>query len=282
MPRADFRALLDRSRDKGDLPLVMGIVNITPDSFSGDGVLSPAQIQEHAACLIEAGAEILDIGAESTRPGSSPISENEERERLQLALAALSSLDVPLSIDTRRPSVFREALPFGASLINDIEGLSNPGFVDILRDSPRVMAVLMHKQGTPETMQDHPHYENVVESVEDFFREKLAFLESQGISRDRIILDPGIGFGKTREHNLSLLREMGRLSRLGPLLIAPSRKRFLDSPEEPRLPADRDFATGGVMAWCCLQGALLFRTHRPDIAREIRRTLRSIAGALHG
>ena len=282
MPRADFQALLDRSRDKGEIPLVMGIVNITPDSFSGDGVLSPAQIQERASCLIEAGAEILDIGAESTRPGSSPISEIEERDRLQSALAALSSLDVPLSIDTRRPAVFREALAFGASLINDIDGLSDPGFVAILKDFPRVMAVLMHKQGTPETMQDHPHYDNVVESVADFFREKLAALESQGISRDRIILDPGIGFGKTREHNLSLLAKMGRLSRLGPLLIAPSRKRFLDSPGETRLPGDRDFATGGVMAWCCLQGAILFRTHRPDIAREIRRTLRSIEGARLG
>ncbi|MGC8529613.1 MAG: dihydropteroate synthase [Leptospirillia bacterium] len=279
MPQADFRALFERSHDKGDLPLIMGIVNITPDSFSGDGVLSPAQIQERASCLIEAGAEILDIGAESTRPGSSPVSENEERERLHLALSALSSLEVPLSIDTRRPVVFRDALPFGASLINDIDGLSDPGFITILQDFPRVMAVLMHKQGSPETMQDHPHYENVVESVAEFFREKLEFLQSQGISRDRIILDPGIGFGKTREHNLSLLAEMKRLSRLGPLLIAPSRKRFLDAPGETRLPADRDLSTGGVMAWCCLQGALLFRTHRPDVAREIRRTLLSIEGA---
>ncbi len=282
MPRADLRTLLDRSRDKGELPLVMGIVNITPDSFSGDGVLTLAQIQERASCLIEAGAEILDIGAESTRPGSSPISEEDERERLLPALSALTSFEIPLSIDTRRPRIFREAMAFGASLINDIEGLSDPGFTDILREFPHVMAVVMHKQGPPKTMQENPRYDDVVATVEDFFRQRLSSLESQGISRERILLDPGIGFGKTREHNLQLLAETARLARLGPLLIAPSRKRFLDPPDALRSPAERDLATGGVMAWVQIAGATLFRTHRPDVAREIRRSLKAIEGAGRG
>ena len=282
MPRADLRALLDRSRDKGALPLVMGIVNITPDSFSGDGVLTPAQIQERASGLIEAGAEILDIGAESTRPGASLLSADEERERLLPALSALASFDIPLSIDTRRPAIFRESLPFGASLINDIDGLSDPGFIDILQEFPHIMAVLMHKQGTPQTMQERPEYDDVVATVEDFFRHGLASLESRGISRDRVLLDPGIGFGKTREHNLSLLAETARLARLGTLLIAPSRKAFLDTPGNRRSPDERDLATGGVLAWVQMQGASLFRTHRPDVAREIRRTLKAIEDVRRG
>ncbi len=281
MPRAELRALLNRSRDKGDLPLVMGIVNITPDSFSGDGVLSPAQIKERASCLIEAGAEVLDIGAESTRPGSTPISAEEERARLLPALSALASLEIPLSIDTRRPEIFREALTFGASLVNDVDGLINPGFTTILQEFPHVMAVLMHRQGTSETMQDKPYYDDVVTSVETFFRSGLASLQSQGITPDRILLDPGIGFGKTRNHNLCLLAETARFARLGPLLVAPSRKRFLDAPDNPRSPMERDLATGGVMAWVHLQGATLFRTHRPEVAREIRRTLKAIETVRH-
>ncbi len=282
MPPADFRTRLDRSRDKGELPLVMGIVNITPDSFSGDGRLTPERIRSHACRLIDAGAEALDLGAESTRPGSSPISESVERDRLLPALEALSGLDIPLSIDTRRPSLFNEALSFGASLINDVGGLCDPGFFEILRKNPQVMAVLMHARGTPETMQKDPRYDNVVDTVDAFFRDGLDRLEKNGIGKDRILLDPGIGFGKTREHNLALLRASDRFARLGTLMVAPSRKRFLDSPGEDRAPADRDVATAAVMAWSLLYGVSLFRTHRPELAREVRSTLRAIAGPSHG
>ncbi|MHB8368117.1 MAG: dihydropteroate synthase [Leptospirales bacterium] len=282
MPPADFRTCLDRSRDKGELPLVMGIVNVTPDSFSGDGRLSPDHIRAHACRLIDAGAEALDIGAESTRPGSLAVPESVERERLLPALDALADLDIPLSIDTRRPSLFKEALSFGATLLNDIGGLCDPGFLAILRENPRIMAVLMHAQGSPDIMQKDPRYDDVVATVETFFREGLDRIEENDIPRDRVILDPGIGFGKTREHNLALLRESDRFASLGTLMVAPSRKRFLDSTGEDRPPADRDIATGAVMAWSLLHGASLFRTHRPEIAREVRSTLLAIVGNSHG
>ncbi len=279
MPRADFRELLRIARRESDLPLIMGVINMTPDSFSGDGLLSGnGFLLDHALRLIDSGAQILDIGAESTRPGSRPISLEEERSRLFPAIEALAQIPVPLSIDTRRPEIFREAIPFGATLINDVGGLKDPGFIDILQEHPEAMAVVMHMKGTTETMQRAPFYKDVMAEVQDFFTERVSTLGRSGIGSDRLIFDPGLGFGKTVEHNFTLLRHMDAFLGNGPLLIAPSRKRFLDDAAHPSPPEGRDIPTAAVMAWCTLHGAALFRTHRPDIAFQIRRVLRSIEG----
>lgn len=282
MPRADLREILKNARRERNLPLIMGVINVTPDSFSGDGLLSgTTSLLDHALRLIDSGAQILDIGAESTRPGSRPVSADEERSRLFPAIKALAEIPVPLSIDTRRPGIFREAMDFGATLINDVGGLRDPGFHTILQENPEIMAVVMHMQGTPETMQRDPFYEDVVSEVYHFFSERSQMLERSGIHRDRLIFDPGLGFGKTTDHNFLLLRHMNSFLEMGPLLIAPSRKRFLDDRDHPKAPEDRDIPTAAVMAWSTLHGASLFRTHRPDIAVQIRRVLRSIAGEDH-
>ncbi len=279
MPRADLRDLLRIARRERGLPLIMGVINMTPDSFSGDGLLSGnGSLLDHALRLIDSGAQILDIGAESTRPGSRPISLEEERSRLFPVLEVLAQIPVPLSIDTRRPEIFREAIPFGASLINDVGGLKDPGFIAILQEHPEVMAVVMHMKGTTETMQHAPFYKDVMAEVQNFFTERASSLGQSGVGRDRLIFDPGLGFGKTVDHNFSLLRHMDTFLVNGPLLIAPSRKRFLDDPARPVPPGERDIPTAAVMAWCTLHDVAIFRTHRPDIAFQIRRVLRSIEG----
>ena len=282
MSRVDLKTKLRLIKQGKSLPLIMGVINMTPDSFSRDGLLSrDISLLEYAKGLVSAGADILDIGAESTRPGSHPISSDEEHSRLFPAIEVLSEIPVPLSIDTRRPEIFREALRWGASLINDIGGLKHPEFASILKENPDIMAVIMHMQGSPETMQIKPFYEDVLTEVRAFFLERKEALESCGISSSRLIFDPGLGFGKTVAHNLSLLRHMASFSDLGPLLIAPSRKRFLDDPVHPGNPEDRDIQTGAVMAWSTLHGATIFRTHRPDIACQMRRILHMIEGERH-
>lgn len=263
-------------------PLIMGVINVTPDSFSRDGLHGGGPpIREYALRMIASGADILDIGAESSRPGAKAVTLKEERTRLMPAIEAIADLPVPLSIDTRRPEIFRETLRFGTSLINDIGGLEDPGFLSILREHPEVHAVVMHKRGTPETMQDDLRYDDVVSEVFTYLGQRQKALVRAGIDVKRLILDPGLGFGKTREHNFSLLRHMTRLARRGPVLIGASRKRFLDGPDHDLDPEDRDIPTAAVMAWATLHKATIFRTHRPDIARLVRHTLRSIAEDPH-
>lgn len=258
----------------------MGVMNVTPDSFSGDGLTGkPAQVYEHAMRMIDAGSDILDIGAESSRPGAKPVTEEEERSRLLPALERIADVPVPISIDTRRPSVFREAMDFGATLINDIDGLVHPDFLAILRNYPEILAVLMHKKGSPETMQENPVYADVVGEVRATLKGRIAALGQAGIARERLILDPGLGFGKTSRHNFSLLRHLDAFTDLGPLLIGPSRKRFLSGPDHDLLPEERDIPTAAVMAWATLNRGSLFRTHRPDLAFLVRRTLRAILDA---
>ncbi len=279
----DLRSILTLAQEGGKpLPLIMGIINLTPDSFSQDGLLTKdASIVDYARHLVDSGADILDIGASSTRPGSKPVPLEEERSRLFPAIEALSEISVPLSIDTRRPEIFQEALPLGASLINDVGGLMDPGFMTILKENPNVMAVVMHMQGTPETMQRHPTYTHVISEVRDFLRSRKTALGQEGIDPSRLIFDPGLGFGKTLDHNLALLRQIEDFSELGPILVGPSRKRFLDDPAHPLPPEDRDISTGAVVAWCTLHKTAMIRTHRPDIAWQVRRVLRSIEGTPH-
>jgi dihydropteroate synthase len=283
MRQADLKSLLNIKQWTGVRPLIMGVMNMTPDSFSRDGLHGkPEQILDCARRMLDAGADILDIGAESSRPGAKPIEREEERSRLLPALEKIACLRIPVSIDTRRPDIFREAMDYGAVLINDIGGLEDPGFLSILRENEKIMAVVMHKKGLPETMQSDPVYHDVVSEVRDYLEMRVRILGEAGVAPDRLILDPGIGFGKTAEHNFTLLRHIDTFAQMGPLLIGPSRKRFLDGPRHDLSPAERDVPTAAVMAWATLHNASIFRTHRPDIAVLVRHTIRSIEGAPNG
>ena len=220
---------------------IMGILNVTPDSFSDGGLHNNiAAAVEHARSMLNQGAHIIDVGGESTRPGALPVSIEEEERRTAPVIAALRK-EFPqaiLSIDTRHPSVAAAALDAGADIINDISGLSSPAMRELCASRPCGI-ILMHMQGTPQTMQDAPAYDDVVREVRDFFEQQLTLAQQAGIALNRICLDPGIGFGKTTEHNLCLIRHLESL-RLHdqPLMMALSRKRFLgeiiNSPTEAK------------------------------------------------
>jgi dihydropteroate synthase len=248
------------------LPRLMGIVNVTPDSFSDGGrFLDPAAAIAQGVQLVAEGADILDIGGESTRPGAEPVSEDEELRRVIPVIKALArEVTVPLSIDTMKARVAREAMQVGASVVNDVSGLlADP-------DMPSVCAatdcglIIMHRQGTPQTMQLAPTYLDVVAEVRSFFESRLRDLTATGIVAERIMFDPGIGFGKTAEHNLQLLSHLGQL-RVGdrPLLVGHSRKRFLKK-LLGREVDERSSGTLGVALALAAQGVDLIRVH--DVA----------------
>ena len=251
-----------------DRPLLMGVVNITPDSFSDGGQFLDANAAvAHARQLLEDGADILDIGGESSRPGARAVAEQEELDRVLPVLKALK--DVPVSVDTRRPSVMRAALAEGASMINDIEALTAPGALDAVADTDCAVC-LMHKQGDPATMQQAPHYDDVVGEVRQYLRTRIAACEIAGIERDRITIDPGFGFGKTVEHNFGLLKRLPELAALGvPVVAGWSRKSTLGTvtgqPVTERLAASLAAALLAVQ-----HGATILRVH--DV-RETRDAL---------
>jgi dihydropteroate synthase len=213
-----------------DRPLVMGIVNVTPDSFSDGGQhASTDTAVAHALALVEQGADLLDIGGESTRPGSLPVPLDEELARVLPVVTALKPrTSVPLSIDTSKAEVARQCLAAGAHLINDVTALrGDPDMAEVVRGSGAAV-VLMHMQGTPASMQQHPHYDDVVAEVGQFFQERLHTAAERGIASQRTVLDPGIGFGKTAVHNLQLLARLDQFQRLGrPVCLGVSRKGFL-------------------------------------------------------
>jgi dihydropteroate synthase len=218
------RYQLDLSR-----PHVMGIVNVTPDSFSDGGkYTSVDKAIEHALKLVEEGADILDIGGESTRPGATPVSLEDELSRVIPVIEQLSGLvNVPLSIDTYKPQVMKAALDAGVDIINDVRALQEPGALDIAAQS-KAGVCLMHMQGTPQTMQLDPHYDDVVVEVRDFLAERMTAANAAGIPPERIVLDPGFGFGKRTEHNIALLQALPEILGLGrPLLVGLSRKSVL-------------------------------------------------------
>ena len=246
----------------------MGVVNITPDSFSDGGrFLDSKAAIEHGRRLIEEGADILDIGGESSRPGAQAVAEQEELDRILPVLKALK--DVPVSVDTRRPRVMREALAAGASMINDIEALEAPGALDAVADTDCAVC-LMHKKGDPASMQQDPHYDDVVGEVRQFLATRIAACEIAGIERDRITIDPGFGFGKTVAHNLGLLKRLPELVSLGvPVLAGWSRKSTLGAitgrPVTERLAASLAAALLAIQ-----HGATILRVH--DV-RETRDAL---------
>ena len=255
----------------------MGIVNVTPDSFSDGGkFLNTEAAVAHALALVAQGAEILDIGGESTRPGAEPVSEAEEVCRVIPVVEQLAAkTKTALSIDTMKPAVARAALMAGASIVNDVAANSRGGLLPNTTDEMwkivtefRAGYICMHAQGSPATMQKNPFYENVVREVGEFFSERLAKLTAAGINADQVMFDPGIGFGKTLEHNLALLAGLRSFTNLQrPLLVGVSRKSFLgkitDATVEKRLPASLACATLAVTA-----GVQIIRTH--DVAETIQ------------
>jgi dihydropteroate synthase len=209
-------------------PRVMGILNVTPDSFSDGGRYSDRdQALKHALRMVADGADIVDVGGESTRPGALPVSEADELERVIPLVEALVRSGVRVSVDTSKAAVMSAAIGAGADMINDVRGLREPGAIDAVA-AGRTAVCLMHMRGEPRTMQDEPHYDNVVEEVRAFLLERAQACEAAGVARDRIVLDPGFGFGKTAEHNLALLRGLRALTATGyPLLVGLSRKSTL-------------------------------------------------------
>ena len=209
-------------------PLVMGIVNVTSDSFSGDGFAADhRRAVAHGWRLVAEGADLLDIGAESSRPGAPPVAVQEEVDRLLPVLEALRDCGVPLSVDTVKPEVMRAAVSAGADLINDIAALQSPGAMEAVAQSGAAVC-LMHMRGLPRTMQDDPRYQDVVTEVRDFLALRVKAAEAAGIARARIVIDPGFGFGKRIEHNVALFRDLARILDLGlPVLVGVSRKSML-------------------------------------------------------
>jgi len=245
----------------------MGVVNVTPDSFSDGGrFFDPKFAIAQARALAQDGADIIDIGGESSRPGADPVSEEEELRRILPVLRSLS--DLPVSVDTRRPRVMNEALAAGASMINDIDALSAPGALEAIAKSDCAVCV-MHKQGEPATMQRDPHYDDVVGEVKAFLEQRVKVARDAGIASDRIVIDPGFGFGKTVTHNLELLRRLKRFSSLGmPLLAGLSRKSSL-AKITGRAVGER-LAGSLAMALLALQGgARILRVHDVKETRDV-------------
>jgi dihydropteroate synthase len=258
----------------------MGVVNVTPDSFSDGGhFLHPAGAIAEARGMIDEGAVIVDIGGESTRPGSEGVSLDEELRRVEPVLAAL--FDVPTSIDTSKAEVARRALEAGAVMVNDVTALRrDPELAGVVADKGAYLC-LMHMLGEPRSMQDDPRYDDVVAEVASFLEERLAFAVEAGISEDHICLDPGIGFGKTVEHNLALLARLDELVALGrPVLVGASRKRFLG-----RILGDANALTGPVAAGVAVaavayeRGASIFRVHDVREHVEALKTVEAVEGA---
>jgi dihydropteroate synthase len=257
----------------------MGIVNVTPDSFSDGGRwLRPEAAIEHALALVEAGADLLDIGGESTRPGASPVTAEEELRRVTPVLRAVRSrTPVPLSIDTTKAAVARAALDLGCDLVNDVSGLRfDPEMLPLLAGAS-CGVVLMHMQGEPRTMQQAPHYDDVVGEVGGWLAARLDVLREGGIATDRVILDPGIGFGKRMEDNLELLRHVDRLRAAGrPLLVGASRKAFLGVLLDEPVADQRAEGDLAVVAWCRAAGVEIVRLHDVRAARRFLRVLEAI------
>jgi dihydropteroate synthase len=243
--------------------LIMGILNVTPDSFSDGGrfqTLEKALVR--GLQMVEEGADIIDIGGESTRPGAQPVQPLEEIARTVPMIGRLrEKTNALISIDTRKADVARAAIAAGADIINDISALSDPEMVNVAAETGAGL-VLMHMQGTPETMQKNPRYDDVVSNVWNFLEERMAFAVERGVAPEQIVLDPGIGFGKTDEHNLELLRGIPQLTIAGrPVLIGASRKQFIGRITGREVPAERLAGSLAVAAFAVLHGAQILRVH---------------------
>jgi dihydropteroate synthase len=260
-------------------PLIMGIVNLTPDSFSGDGLAADTQrAVEHARQQIAAGADLIDLGAESSRPGAIPATLDEEIARLLPVLEALADCPVPISVDTYKPEVMRAALAQGAAMINDIFALRRPGALEAVAASDCAVC-LMHMQGEPLTMQQHPEYADVVGEVRDFLAGRVAAAGAAGIARDRLVLDPGFGFGKTLDHNLALLARLDETACAGlPVLAGMSRKSMLGA-ITGRPVGERLGASVAAALLAAARGARILRVHDVAETRDALSVWQAVAAA---
>jgi dihydropteroate synthase len=260
--KSDFklgRYSLDLSK-----PQIMGILNVTKDSFSDGGLyLNPENAKQQAQKMIEAGASIIDIGGESTRPGAVPVTIDDELNRVIPIIEYVSQLNVPISIDTNKPEVMQAAVAAGASMVNDVWALQKAGALEMAAKLD-VPICLMHMQGSPQTMQDKPKYDDVVDDIIQFFKERISSCEAAGITEEQLILDPGFGFGKTLEHNLAMLKRLSEFNVLKrPILAGLSRKSMIgaiiNKPADQRVSASVALA---ILAW--QSGASFIRVH--DVA----------------
>lgn len=261
--------------------VVMGILNVTPDSFSDGGQFFDVEkAVARGVEMVRQGAAILDIGPESTRPGAAPVSADEQIRRAVPVIGQLrKQVAVPISIDTRDAAVACAAFDAGASILNDITALGDTAMA-ALAAQRRVPVVLMHIQGTPETMQKTPHYTHVVAEVLDYLRERAAYAEAQGIARELIWIDPGIGFGKTAQHNLCLMNHLEAFAGLGyRLLVGPSRKRFIGAITGKDNPADRVFGTAAMVAMAAMKGASIVRVHDVAEMADVVRVINAVQNA---
>jgi dihydropteroate synthase len=242
----------------------MGILNATPDSFSDGGkYFSQTAAITRALDMVAQGADIIDIGGESTRPGAGPVSVGEEIDRVVPIIKTLrETSDILISIDTMKAETARRALEAGADIINDVSALeADPLMVEVAAESGAGV-ILMHMKGSPGTMQDHPEYDDVVKEVGGYLTERIAFALERGVAQNQLVIDPGIGFGKTVQHNLQLLNGLPRLTELNyPLLIGASRKRFIGKILNRQDPAERRAGSLGVAAWAVMCGAHILRVH---------------------
>jgi dihydropteroate synthase len=249
---------------------IMGILNVTPDSFSDGGLFVNEQaIEAQVDKMVAAGADIIDVGGESSRPFAEPVSSEEELNRVLPAIKIIrKNHTIPVSIDTTKSTVARKALHAGADIINDISSLRfDPMMIDLVRET-EVPVIIMHMQGTPRNMQVNPVYDDVVAEVKDFFTERLQWADRNGVPQSRFIIDPGIGFGKTLEHNLIILKRLKEFNELDcPVLIGHSRKSFIGKLLDSEVD-DRDVASAAVSALCVASGAAILRVH--DVAKTVQ------------
>lgn len=264
----------------GGRTLVMGIVNVTPDSFSDGGWFYDFDVaRAHALAMAEAGADLIDIGGESTRPGAEPVSEEEEERRtVPLIEALVGEIDIPISIDTYKSSIARKALDAGASIVNDISSLRlDPGLAPLIA-SRGVPVILMHMQGMPGNMQDNPAYEDVAGEISDFLLERAEHACASGIDPGQVLIDPGIGFGKSPEHNVEIIRRIGEFGTLGyPVVLGPSRKRFLGAITGKEV-TERMMGTAASVAFAIARGVDVVRVHDVAEMREVVKVADAIAG----
>ena len=248
--------------------MIMGVVNVTPDSFSESGqFFDPVRATAHARRLIDDGADIVDVGGESTRPGSRPVALDEERKRVLPIVQELRGCGVPVSVDTRKPELMVEAVAAGAGMINDINALRAPGALAAAAGTHAAVC-LMHMRGDPQTMQDDPRYDDVVAEVRAFLAERIEAAERSGIARERMVIDPGFGFGKAFAHNMALLRALGDIAALGvPVLTGLSRKSMLGR-ITGRDVGGRDFASVAAALIAVQNGANIVRVHDVAATRD--------------
>jgi len=253
----------------GRRTLIMGVLNVTPDSFSDGGAYADcADAVEHGLMIAQAGADIIDVGGESTRPGAEAVSAEQEVARTVPVVSELAArVGLPVSIDTSKPAVARQALSAGASMVNDVTALGDPRMADVVSGSGAALC-LMHMQGTPRTMQASPHYEDVVEDIIAYLAQRVEVAVAAGVRRESIVIDPGIGFGKTVEHNLRIIKDAAEFGRLGlPVLMGPSRKSFIGKVLD--LPVgDRLEGTLAAVTALALSGVDIVRVH--DVREAVR------------